>query len=128
MAEYWCRPLDVPPDCWQIDPDRRAYASFHLDGVEYGVDDVVIGRVILIMNWTLSGAVILARPIQVRNTRAMTSTVFRGYVMDGGRNVVGSTKNRCKDGRFGVSPAGDSGSGRRGAARCTTTTGSSMRA
>ena len=126
--DYWCRPLDVPPECWQVDPDNRVYASFHLDGVEYGVDNSVVGRVIVIANWTLSGAAIIAKPIQVRNTRATISTVFRGYVMDGSRNVVGSTKNRCKDGSSARPRPASSGNGRREAARCMTTGVGIMRA
>jgi hypothetical protein len=49
-------PFGVPPEGWQLDPDNRASASLHLDTVEYGVDDILVGRVILEANWTLSGA------------------------------------------------------------------------
>lgn len=106
VATYWCRPEAISPEHWQVDPDNRVYASFHLDRIEYGHNRQTVGHVRLTANWTLSGPALLARPIQFWNSQETIATLFRGYVMDGTRRDLGTTVNRCYDGRYGITSAG----------------------
>jgi hypothetical protein len=104
-ASRWCRPIGAVPGCWQVG-SNRARAQFHSNNIAFGWGSTTVGRVSLDYYWTLSGPSIIAKPVQVRNTAPTISTTFKGYIMNGARDVVGSVKNRCNDRDYGPTGAG----------------------